>query len=239
MSGWARLRIIVALVIIVVVVAAGFVVYRNRSLSMQYVIVDYAHSHNVAVYDVSETQNSRTNNSVRVASSLSSGEKLKLKVGRSYMVSAQGDMGYENKNVGFVLGDNQQTININPYYSTAKLGSLVNGELGAINTALGSKYPQINLYQIYTGKLYHWADWYGTILVYKGGYGPYADTLRVVLAKENGVWVVKTDPPDISLSKYIYSDVPVDILRDVNNSSQFKAIIPSSNSGYTGARLRR
>jgi hypothetical protein len=237
MPSLARLRTLIVVIVLVTAALVAFMVYRNRSLSVQYVTVNYLHSHGVAVYDVSETQNAKTNKSVLAASLSRSGEKLKLSRGRSYMVSAQGDTGYENKTAGFVLGNNQQTIKINPYYSTAKLDSLVNSELGAINAALASKYPQINLYQIQTGKLYHWADWYGTILVYKGSYGLNADALRVILAKENDVWVVKTDPPDITLSKYVYPEVSVDILRSVNNDPRFKAVLPPVNRG-TGAHLR-
>lgn len=144
-----------------------------------------------------------------------SGQQVKLKNNQAYLVSYKGVDGYADGERVVTLTKNQ-SITINPYYSEAKLNQMLNQELPAIQSALKQKYSNINLYVIQPGKLYQWGDWYGTTLVYVGPYTPYRDTLRVVLKKDSNEWKVLTDPPYISLNKYLYRDVPVEILNEVN-----------------------
>ncbi len=209
---------LLAFIVLFLVLLFGLLYGLSRSHSSQQATIDYVHSHDVAVYDASESQTSKAVLAQHVSAS---GESLKLKKNHTYIVKAKGESGYEDSSVGFVLTDEPKTININPFYSKDKLADLLKTEQGAIKQALSAAYPQISLYKVDNGKLYHWGDWYGTILRYKGSYGQSSDSLRVVLAKEGGTWKVKTDPPNITLSKFVFPDVPVDILRDVNNS--FKA----------------
>lgn len=209
---------ILAFVILPLVLFFGLIYIFGRTHSSQQVTINYVHSQDVTVYDASESQ---TNKTVLIKHISESGESLKLKRNHTYIVKSKGENGYEDSSVGFVLADQPKTININPFYSKDKLAALLKAEQGAIKQALSAAYSKINLYKIDRGKLYHWGKWYGTILRYKGPYSQSSDSVRVVLAKEGGVWKIKTDPPDITLSKFVFPDVPVDILRDVNNS--FKA----------------
>jgi len=43
------------------------------------------------------------------------------------------------------------------------------------------------------------------------------DTLRIVLEKKNGAWIVASDPPNIILSTVNYPNIPKAILDAVNS----------------------
>lgn len=225
------LSVLSPLALLAVFIFAYNLVHRSRTL--QTLTVNYTHSHGAAIYDASESQ---TGKATLVQDLSKSGASIRLKRTHTYLVTAKGDDGYEDSSRGFVLGDKPFTINLNPYYSPQKLGSLLNQERPDILRALKEKYPKIKLYTVDSGKLYHWGDWYGTILRYKGAYSQSSDSLRVVLAKEGGVWKIKTSPY-ITLSKYSYPSIPVDILRDVNNSFQADRF-ENAIKNVGGTRLR-
>ncbi len=156
-----------------------------------------------------------------VAELHASGETVKLDKDVSYLLSYKGAEGYaDGEEVVKINGD--KTVRLNPSYSDEKLNSMLQMETPAIQTVLRQQYPKIGLYSIQPGKLYKWGEWYGTTLVYTGPYTPSRDTLRLVMKKENGTWKVMTDPPYISLSRFAYPNVPVEILDLVNNQETLK-----------------
>lgn len=97
------------------------------------------------------------------------------------------------------------------------LQSTLDSEMDTIRGVLLARYPVINNdYTITKSKLYDEGQWFGCLLVYKGSDTLNRDTLRAVLQKKNGVWILKTTPPEPILSAKKYPDVPKSILKDIN-----------------------
>lgn len=128
-----------------------------------------------------------------------------------------GEEGYESNSEEIKLTKEQQTITLNPPYSEPKLASILKTESYYIGQVLHSAYPKIDEYEIQPGQLYNKGEWFGTTLIYKGEDYFNTDTLRVILHKENGQWIIKTRPPNIILSKVDFPDIPINILRKVNS----------------------
>ena len=85
--------------------------------------------------------------------------------------------------------------------------------LGVLTTA----YPKITTdYNIAEGKLYDKGEWYGTTLTYRGKENLSRDTLRVLMQKKQGLWVLRTTPPQILLSTVEFPDVPKSVLMQIN-----------------------
>ena len=205
----ARYRGLIFIIILFVVI--GLVVEATVSYfnSFGHLTVRYTNVQSVDIHASSDPSST-------VASVTYSGQTIKLRQG-SYVLSYTGKTDYANGSIAVDLSQKQQTVTINPPYSDQKLSSLLSTESPAIQMVLTQKYPHISLYKIQLGKLYHTGDWYGTTLVYTGSDIFNSDTLRVVLHKQNGTWVVATDPPNITLSKLLFPNVPEDVLVDVNN----------------------
>jgi hypothetical protein len=101
--------------------------------------------------------------------------------------------------------------------SSAELETLLEKELPVISVVLGAQYPTISqLYIIDRGKLYESGQWYATTLTYNGTDQDNRDTLRVIMQKKDGVWIVRTTPPKPILDQPSYPDVPKSIIQDIN-----------------------
>lgn len=145
---------------------------------------------------------------------------LKLKEGK-YLVVTSGNQDYAAQTEAVSLIDGPKTVTINPAYTTDKLAELLGRERDALRQTITTAFPIVTSgYEIGGGKLYEHGDWYGTTLRLSQTEEQkrlgYADTYRLVAHKENGLWVVKTKPPQLVLSRLSYPDIPVAILKDVN-----------------------
>lgn len=112
--------------------------------------------------------------------------------------------------------------------------SQLDKELETITLVLQSAYPKITTdYTISRGKLYDQGQWYGTTLTYKGTDTFNRDTLRVLMQKKDGIWTLRTTPPELLLSAKKYPDVPKSILQSVNQpvSLPGTADSPTINAG--------
>lgn len=91
-------------------------------------------------------------------------------------------------------------------------------ETEVVTKIITAKYPLAATdYIIGVGKLYtDHGTWYGMTLTYRGTDTMNRDTLRVLLQKKNGSWVLRTTPPEPLLSAQKYTDVPVAVLRSIN-----------------------
>lgn len=99
----------------------------------------------------------------------------------------------------------------------AELDALLEKELTTISLAFAAQYPQAaTLYAIDRGKLHLTGEWYTTTLTYQGDDAANRDTLRVLMQKKNGEWVLRSTPPEPLLTQPDYPDVPKEILRDIN-----------------------
>jgi len=205
---------LVASFIAVLVLIVGIVMLGNY-LNSQPVQVDFENVTKVDVYDAQPDQD----NPSPVATITSSGSSVRLQKDTRHFFAYEGAEGYASGTTEFTpTGQENATVTISPYFSDAKLDALLDDELDAIRQTLRTKYGSpVNDYELQRGKLYKFGEWYGTTLKYVGDDIFNSDTLRVVLGKDDaGTWSVATDPPSISLSKFLFPDVPVEILRDVN-----------------------
>lgn len=196
-------------IILVIVFMAAFItgfVFVNNKLQQVKLTIEFNHIESVVILKVDDNKTVKT--------VINSGEITSLDKG-TYLLSYKGTEGYTSDELSIDLKSDKKVI-INPYYSDSRLESLLEDQQEQITQVLAEKYPHINLYRL-EGRLYHFGGWYGAKLVYTGSDAFNSDSLRVVLQNKNGVWQVVTDPPNISLSKFIYKSVPRDILKSVNN----------------------
>lgn len=212
MTNKSLRKLVAAAIVLVLVIACGAAIKARAATTK--VTFYYKNCHDVSIYYALETQG---DGDPKLVGNISkNGEAKRLKKDRAYIVACAGDNGYENSRVTFNLTDGRKAVRIESYYSSKKLEAMLQQNINEINRDFADTYNLAGLYEIQTGKLYHWGDWYGTTLLYKGNDNFNDDTLRLIMHKEGGAWKVKTRPPNITLSKFIYADVPVDILRAVN-----------------------
>lgn len=99
----------------------------------------------------------------------------------------------------------------------AELKEKLQLEMPTILSVMTAAYPKITTdYIVNTGQLFDEGQWFGTTLTYKGTDTDNRDTLRVLLQKKNGVWVLRTTPPRLILSTKELPDVPKSILQTIN-----------------------
>lgn len=97
------------------------------------------------------------------------------------------------------------------------LKKLLKSERPTIISVLTTAYPKINTdYIVSEGKLYEKGEWYGTTLTYKGKDSLNRDTLRVLMQKKQGAWVLRTTPPQMLLSIIDLPDVPKQVIQSIN-----------------------
>lgn len=203
--------------LVIVIISWLFISYR---LSLRTLVINYKNISSVSVYKTGDINNGGAEKPV--AKTTFSGQQIKIPEGQ-YTLYYDAAQNYESKYVEVNLNEKRQVVSLSPGYSSGYLEGLLADESGSINAAIMKKYPEAGVrYTIQSGKLFGNGDWYGTTLVYKTeNLRPQdlfkVDSLRIILKKEGGAWVVKTDPPDISLSKYTYPAIPEDILSEVNS----------------------
>lgn len=208
-----RAKIWIILIALLVLIISG--VFIKNMVSRQALTVSYKNISGVTIVP-SAAEGETGKSDPHTTSVTKSGRTVHLSKG-PYVITYTGSSGYANGDININLGDTKKTVTIDPPYSQSRLSSMLDAEFGAIKTALTQKYKNLSLYEVQKGKLYQQGEWYGTKLTYKGTDVFNSDTLRVVLHKVNGNWVVATDPPNISLSSILYPDVPIEVLKDVNN----------------------
>lgn len=117
-----------------------------------------------------------------------------------------------------------------PKPTTAELDTMLETELPAISTALVGKYPTlVDLYIINRGALYDEGQWYGTTLTYQGKDEDSRDTLRVLMEKKDGKWIIRSTPPRPILSQPDFPDVPKSVLQTINQP----AVLPGTDTSPT------
>jgi hypothetical protein len=201
-------------IIVLVILASVLWLIVYYFLSLKTFTLTFYHVSEVKIYKTASLDSGKDPKAIKTITT--SGTSVKLHKG-DYTLFYTGAKDYESKYKEIQIKYNGQTATIDPGYSKEKLAQIIEEEGPAIFSTLSSKYPNINLYSVQNGKLYRNGEWYGTTLKYQGVDQYNSDTLRVVLHKENGAWVLKSVPPDIILSKFNHPDVPQDILSDVNS----------------------
>ena len=104
-----------------------------------------------------------------------------------------------------------------PKPTSDQLEKMRDTELPTIKSVLTASYPLIATdYTINKGSLFDEGQWYGTTLTYHGKDTMNRDTLRVLMQKKDGIWILLTKPPVLLLSTEAFPNVPKKILQAIN-----------------------
>lgn len=99
------------------------------------------------------------------------------------------------------------------------LTAQLKAEQPTITGVILAAYPKIATdYVINQGQLFEEGQWYGTTLTYKGTDTMNRDTLRLLMQKKQGVWILRTTPPEPLLSAAKYPDAPKKVLQTINKA---------------------
>lgn len=219
-----RFRIVLWLLLSVGVLV-GVVILWNQ-LSLKSLSIQYEHVNSVEIYKLKDADKQHATPVARVTYN---GQVVKIPAG-SYVLRYSAEKNYQSGVLPVTIDESKESIVIKPDYSVDYMNSLLSRERSAIITALSTEYPRITLYSVQPGKLYENGSWYGTTLFYAGPDSVNNDTLRVVLRHESGAWKVKTVPA-ISLSRYMYPNIPSEVLRDVNAMPTANLSSPDTGGG--------
>lgn len=210
-----RKYFLVFIIVLIILLLVGLLIRHINS--QQTITITFKNVRSVVIKEDYVANKTKKNTSI-VLGDIESNKAYTLWKG-NYIISYTPSEGYEKKDIYVSLFDEQKNIQIDPHYTETKLEDMRKKEFTTIKSSLQTKLAAITRdYTIQPGKLYGRGEWYGTTLQYIGDYPDNADTLRVVMNKQNNSWQIATQPPAISLSKYIYKDIPKYILDDVNNS---------------------
>lgn len=205
-----RKKVILSFSVLIIIFIGLFL---NKYFGSQVIEVNFNNVQEVYIYKASdyENKNFKAIKTIRVT-----GQSTRLDKGEYYL-AWKTTSDYQEGNQGFVLKNKKESVQIDPKYSQTKLDSMLNDEINNINVALNAKFPTLtSLYIINKGSLYNTGLWYGTTLQYNGPDKNSADTLKVILKKESGTWKVITETPSLTFNRADYSQVPKDVLDNVN-----------------------
>lgn len=119
----------------------------------------------------------------------------------------------------FTLADEPVSIDVDPGFTTDYLAEQLKAEKPKIDAALATKYPQIAQYTVSEGQLFAKGEWFGANLTQTADAQDEKDIYKVILHKENDQWSV-VGKPEIAFYKDNYSNVPIDVLREINRLNQ-------------------
>lgn len=192
--------IIFALAITAIVLIAEFIQYKSIKLTLEQ-----------SGYTV-EIRNEASSNTI---SKLSSSTTVRLKPGEYYYTTV-GEK-FNSERTYFTVIDNTEII-IDPNYSEQYLSTLGETETEKIRTLLNKSYPQIkDKYTLDEPRLYKQGDWAGGRIIQTVDRRQSPDIYRYIVQKTGNEWKIIA-PPNLTLSKFTYPDIPLDVLRSVNST---------------------
>ncbi len=199
-------KFIIILIAIIIVIVGIFILvdqlqYKSVALTLK------GTGYNVEIYDSVSSKkifDTGTNSSLR------------LKAG-NYYYKPTGPI-VDNSQTSFVVTSTDIAITVDPDYSANHLADLAKNETKAINSILQTAYPKvISKYTFKNLNLYKKGEWGAGYLVQIVDPRQDPDIYRFVVHKVNDKWIVAA-PPQISISKNDYPDIPLDVLYSVNDS---------------------
>ena len=208
--------------ILVLIFLSATVVGINYSRSFNTLTIKFSSKNTGQVVDVYNTGPDTVDEADQlikknlVAENITSEKKISLKKG-SYSVVSRKNESYEQFNEKISLYQGNQEITVGSYFSQSNLDKLLVDKKSAIEASLINKYPRIEgRYSFENESLFHFGDWYGTILNYVSTDSNNSDTLVAVLKKEGDVWKVITSPPNLFVSTKDHPEIPLDIANELN-----------------------
>ena len=213
----------IALIIISVIIAIGLIVggfMLKYYASFHKVTIDVKSAEiTVDIYRMDPSAE-ETNPATDAKIDTTKGIKvLSLQAGGYYAVP-QGNK-YDASPVNFTVADKDISVSVNPGLSSTYLSSLLEQEQSTINQVITTKYPIATTgFKLNDGKIYNDGTWYGTTIVQNAISGNNGDVYRTVLHKVNGVWQFAATPA-IVLSAPEHTDIPENILKDLNSQSGY------------------
>ncbi len=201
------------ILVILLIIILGVSLVFNYINSQQTIRIEYK---NISKVTLREVSNGARSLGKEITFS-KSGNTIKIPKGR-YQLKFSGDTGYASDYKTVNLEDKPVFISLDPDYSKQKLDSLLDNEVGSIQSTLMNKYRGMTDYNIQRGKLYKKGQWYATTLQYHGSDVFNYDTLRLVMEKKGDTWQLVTNPPSIILTKQDFPYIPLEVLNDVNNA---------------------
>ena len=202
-----RLQIIAAVFVLVLL---GILYYV---LSLRTMTVTYENVSKLEIYKSGSLEGK--DNPKPVKTLKQSGQSVKLLRG-DYTIHYEGTSGYDSKFITVSL-DKDRRVNVNPDFSKEKQAEIAASDLASVVSVLSAKYPKTSLYTVKPGKILENGKWYIATMKYNGPDQNNADQLRAIFQKENGNWVLKTEPPTILVTKFAHPDIPASIVDAAND----------------------
>lgn len=138
----------------------------------------------------------------------------------TYYIVPEGEKVSKDK-IPLIVKDKDQSIAVDPDYSTTYLSSSLRKEQSAITSEITSRFPLVATnYTVQSGTLLHHGEWYGALLVQNvSDIRDERDFYRILLHKESNTWKVVKNP-ELVLTKVEFNGVPEKILDAVNQLSE-------------------
>jgi len=201
--------IVILIAVLILISVIGFFTFQHFQ-SGKYIAVKFSNVEEVSLIEF------KTSRQVRLVEH--TGDNVYINKEWRYQLKYTGSDGYAS---GYIDVDNGKSeVVIKPHYSNKKLESILDTDkVALIHSVIKKSYPGVDKnYTVQKGQLHHYGEWYSTSFVYKKGYDFNSDALYIVLKEVDGRWQIATKP-SITIDRFTNPTIPVDILRQVNNSS--------------------
>lgn len=183
-------------------IVAAFVYYFNYQNSFRTIFFEIKDGVVIDIYN--------KDTSDKIASLGNSGD-LSIRVGE-YTAIPSG-LGYDTSPILFTVKEDAK-VNISPDYSRYYLDNILKVEEPNIIKSINDTYSKvISSFAIGSGKLYKNGLWYGVTLTQKSS----GEVYRLVMRKDGDKWSAAARPA-LVISSLEYTNIPIEILRDINQT---------------------
>lgn len=205
----------VILVMVAVSVGLGLGLLQNYVRSFHDVNVKLASSIEVSIYkDRGGDGTYNYDTKAKPLKTLTNNDTIRLKEGAYVFVVDDPSNQYENPATKHRIDGPNQTITINPGYTTEKLKQLLPDIRENARAALYTQYPRLpQNYTITADATYIRGEWYGFVIKPNE---PQFDVVRGIMHKKDGSWRLETNPLLLSIGAPSHPDIPFEIVSAVN-----------------------
>ena len=212
---------ILAFGLITFVLTTGLIIYLNIASKSNVII----NTKNIASAEVFATDSGLNINKIKDVDLSSGTGTIRLEKNTEYTIEYKAQEGFANGEVSINPKGDSVSVNIDPYLSSEKLSELLKADQKLIIDSLNKEMPNIkSLYKIESQSLHNFGEWYIARLKYTGNDLFNADSLVLIMNKNDEKWTLVTKPPAISVSYQEFEDVPENII-DIANQKQTSVLI--------------